>query len=271
MGVTGGNIRAREINPDQEKSDVSLDLSLSLDNKSNNGVFLLEWSDADTDDGISLQLSLSSNNMSTGMSKIDKGKLEEIHCKKSEGTTMSCMEMSRGAFPSEWSDSGTDGGISLQLFLSGDNMFTATFKIDKEKQVIVYKESVPNMMCMGKNSRALSQEPTDKWVADQLRNGPSHDTWCIRKRLTVSDLSDMSRLLLASESVESHILSYWDEDRKAQNQKGLQVWVHDCDTNSEHAMVFKRWDNGAHVLINKWIPQFVKRGNLKLNDEIGLI
>ncbi|KAK8577606.1 hypothetical protein V6N13_027875 [Hibiscus sabdariffa] len=117
-------------------------------------------------------------------------------------------------------------------------------------------------------------EAVPRRVPDQLRNGngpeAGHDPWCIRKRLTKSDLSDMSRLLLAWELVESHILPHWDEDRKAQIRKGLQVRVHDCDTNSEHAMVFKRWDNGAHVLINKWIPQFVKRRNLKLNDEIGL-
>ncbi|KAK8518401.1 hypothetical protein V6N13_027877 [Hibiscus sabdariffa] len=319
------------------------------------GAFPLEWSDSDTDGGISLQLSFSGDITSTGTSKTDKGKLKEIHCKKSEGTTMSCMEMiSIGAFSSEWSDSSTDGGISLQLSLSGDITSTETSKTDKGKQVIVYKESVPNMMCMEKNSDALSQEPADKllelslavnrnWrfevgecsyrrnlnkscsikkdfergltlalspgfashnkrkarenpkhcvtvykrkrveleteavprrVPDQLRNGngpgAGHDPWCIRKRLTKSDLSDMSRLLLAWELVESHILPHWDEDRKAQIRKGLQVRVHDCDTNSEHAMVFKRWDNGAHVLINKWIPQFVKRRNLKLNDEIGL-
>ncbi|KAK8518426.1 hypothetical protein V6N12_017573 [Hibiscus sabdariffa] len=189
MGVAGDNIRAREINPYHEESDVSLDLSLSLNNKSSSattdkgkrreihckkleccmeksdGAFLLEWSDAGTDDRVSLQLSLSSDNTSTGTSKTDKGKLEEIHRKKSEGTTMSCMEMiSSGAFSSEWSDSGTDGGISLQLSLSGDITSTGTSRTDKGKQVIVYKESVPNMMCMEKNGGALSQEPADKWL-----------------------------------------------------------------------------------------------------------
>ncbi|KAK8518399.1 hypothetical protein V6N13_027876 [Hibiscus sabdariffa] len=207
MGV-GGNIRAREINPDHEKSRVSLHLSLSLDNmwssatthkgkfgeihckkselgstmscmEMSSGSFPLEWSDSGTDGGISLQLSLSCDITSTGTSKTDKGKLEEIHCKKSKGITMSCMEMSSGAFPSEWSDSGTDGGISLQLSLSGDNMSTGTSRTDKGKQVIVYKESVHNMMRMEKNSGALSQEPADKWLELSLGMNRS---WGFRNR-----------------------------------------------------------------------------------------
>ncbi|GMI71698.1 hypothetical protein HRI_000839100 [Hibiscus trionum] len=305
MGVLGEgeDIRAREINinPVHEDTHVSLDLSLSL------------------------RLSLDSS-ATTDMGK----KRQEIHCKKSEGTT-------------EKSNAGTDGGVSLQLSLSSDNMSTGTSKTDKGKQVIAYKQNVPNMMCMEKNSGVLSQEQTDmslelslavngSWglevgessnhqnlnkscsitkdfdrdltlaLTDGLTSHKKrkamenpkhcatvnkkrrvktesrrmnelrvwHDPWCIKKRLTKSDLSDMSRLLLSTELVVSHILPHWDEDQETQIPQGLKVWVFDCDTNSEHGLVFKQWNNGAYVLISKWIPDFVKRRDLKQGDEIGL-
>ncbi|KAK8477650.1 hypothetical protein V6N13_132112 [Hibiscus sabdariffa] len=91
------------------------------------------------------------------------------------------------------------------------------------------------------------------------------------KKLVTSDLSDMLRLLLAKNLVESHILPHWDIDRRSQiHIAGVHVSVYDCETNNEYAMDFKRWRNGAYVFIKKWISNFMNRRDLKLNDEIGI-
>ncbi|KAL4339515.1 hypothetical protein GQ457_08G002800 [Hibiscus cannabinus] len=100
--------------------------------------------------------------------------------------------------------------------------------------------------------------------------GTTTTPWCIKKKIVTSDLSDMSRLLLAKKLAESHILPHWDDERRAQIHTGVPVSVYDCDTNDEYAMDFKRWKNGAYVFIKKWIPNFVKRRDLKLGDEIGI-
>ncbi|KAK8331098.1 hypothetical protein V6Z11_A10G052000 [Gossypium hirsutum] len=94
------------------------------------------------------------------------------------------------------------------------------------------------------------------------------DPWCIKKKLYTSDLGNMSRLILPSELVESRILSHWNTDQLAQIEEGLPVLIWDCDTRTEHEMKFKRWKNGANVLIKNWITQFVKRRELKQGDEI---
>jgi hypothetical protein len=58
---------------------------------------------------------------------------------------------------------------------------------------------------------------------------------------------------------------------KAYMHEGVQVCVWDCDTKSEHQLVFKRWaSNGSYVLIEKWKKEFVERRVLNKGDQIGL-
>ncbi|OMP02745.1 hypothetical protein COLO4_10852 [Corchorus olitorius] len=98
-----------------------------------------------------------------------------------------------------------------------------------------------------------------------------NDPWCIKKKLCQSDISGgLSRLLLGSDCVESHILPFWNDDQIAKIKEGLPVTVLDCNTMTEHEMVFKKWNNGANVLMKNWVNDFVKRRELKLGDEIGL-
>ncbi|KAK5842554.1 hypothetical protein PVK06_004926 [Gossypium arboreum] len=89
------------------------------------------------------------------------------------------------------------------------------------------------------------------------------DPWCIKKKLDKNDLRNMSRLILPLELVESYILSHWNIDQLAQIEEGLPVLILDCNTHTEHEIKFKRWNNGANVLIKNWITQFVKRKELK--------
>ncbi|XP_022774157.1 B3 domain-containing protein At2g33720-like [Durio zibethinus] len=104
-------------------------------------------------------------------------------------------------------------------------------------------------------------------VVTELR--PGHDPWCIKKQLFESDLGNMSRLLLASKVVESHIFPFWNADQLTKAKEGLPVSVWDCDTKAEHEMIFRQWNKGTNVLIKNWIMDFVTRRELKLGDEIG--
>lgn len=85
-----------------------------------------------------------------------------------------------------------------------------------------------------------------------------------------SDLGNMSRLILPSELVESNVLLHWNAGQLAQIDGGLPVLIWNCNTNTEHEMQHKRWNNGANVLIKNWIARFVKRRELKQGNEIDI-
>ncbi|TXG69189.1 hypothetical protein EZV62_004124 [Acer yangbiense] len=97
--------------------------------------------------------------------------------------------------------------------------------------------------------------------------------WKIKKTLTKSDLSDHSRLLIYKEYVETHVLpSMADEVKQVlHSQDGLRVGVWDYDTRSLHQLDFKIWPSSkSYVLTLNWKKDFVKRRNLKENDQIAL-
>lgn len=97
------------------------------------------------------------------------------------------------------------------------------------------------------------------------------DPWVIRKKIETSDIGHLARLLLAAECVKKHIFTLWDGERiEKMKNEGVPVAVWDCDTMSEHQLVFKQWRSGSYVLIRKWNDEFVKRRVLKKGDEIGL-
>ncbi|KAK9178842.1 hypothetical protein WN943_028036 [Citrus x changshan-huyou] len=54
------------------------------------------------------------------------------------------------------------------------------------------------------------------------------------------------------------------------NPEGLRVSVWDCDTNSMHCLVFKKWATSkSYVLINHWTKDFVRR-SLSIPDSTSL-
>ncbi|OMO79063.1 hypothetical protein COLO4_24578 [Corchorus olitorius] len=126
--------------------------------------------------------------------------------------------------------------------------------------------------CKNKKSKVSRSE--DKTLTE-LRLGSRHydDPWCIKKKLCESDLGGMSRLLLSSRDVETHVLPLLNGDKRAQIQTkdGLPVVVWDCDERTGHEMELRQWNKGkANVLVKNWVKEFVKRRQLKLGDEIGL-
>ncbi|XVF59871.1 hypothetical protein PTKIN_Ptkin07bG0310500 [Pterospermum kingtungense] len=157
------------------------------------------------------------------------------------------------------------GGVSLQLSLAfGD---TRVSKKSKRMENPIPSSSRKASSARNKRNKV---ERSEAVVVSELRPAAGHDPWCIKKKLFESDLGNMTRLLLPFQMVESHVLPYWTADQRSKIKEGLPVFVWDCDTNTEHHMVFKQWGSGANVLINNWMKDFVKRRELKLGDEVGL-
>ncbi|KAK8685048.1 hypothetical protein V6N13_041059 [Hibiscus sabdariffa] len=271
----GGNISPKLDN------HVSLDLSLSLGytsssaatdkvkqeldfkklqckEKISGGAFPLGSSDA----GNSLKLCLSSDNISTEAIQYKESSdqctrdlaVPDLSPEASDISLDLCLGMNKSRRIDVGNNCGLkndfDSGLGLTLALNA-------WSTSNNKKKRIY----PKLSANTNKKRKLVAAATDQ----------VHDPWCIKKKLVPSDLSDMSRLLLAKNLVESSILPNWDADRRTQvHTEGVQVSVYDCDTNNEYAMDFKRWRNGAYVFIKKWIPNFVKRRDLKINDEIGI-
>ncbi|GLT34482.1 hypothetical protein SLA2020_089920 [Shorea laevis] len=100
------------------------------------------------------------------------------------------------------------------------------------------------------------------------------DPWSIKKTLEPSDLvGGLSRLLVASEDVQNHILPYLDNVSAEEliNGHNMAVVVIDVDTETKVEMVLRRWiSSGSYVLKKNWVKGFVKRRELQEGDEIGL-
>ncbi|KAF3433933.1 hypothetical protein FNV43_RR25036 [Rhamnella rubrinervis] len=99
----------------------------------------------------------------------------------------------------------------------------------------------------------------------------SEDPWKIKKKLTASDVGDLSRLMLHTDQVEKHILPHLVDVDAIKDGNEVRVKVLDTDKHSEHQLVFARWKSSkGYVLKQNWTKDFVKRRNLKLGDEVGL-
>jgi hypothetical protein len=122
---------------------------------------------------------------------------------------------------------------------------------------------------LGAKRMKLNSHEGPNGVSLELKLGI--DPWVIKKRIKTSDIGDLSRLLLPADLVKKHILPLWNTERIEKIKDGVGVGVWDCDTKSEHQLLFKQWaSNGSYVLIGKWTVEFVKRRGLKKDDEIGL-
>ncbi|WRX09375.1 hypothetical protein QQP08_001862 [Theobroma cacao] len=181
-------------------------------------------------------------------SSTDKGKEDK---KREEHDVNSCQEPEVG-------------GLSLDLSL-GFNDSTCTSKKRKRME----NPSSARGVSSYRNKRTkVDREEARMLELTELRLG--NDPYCIKKTLTGSDLGNMSRLMLAAEYIESYVFPFWNADQLANIKEGLAVSVWDCDTQTEHELVFKQWNKRANVLIKNWVKDFVKRRELKLGDEIGL-
>ncbi|KAE8055060.1 hypothetical protein FH972_011927 [Carpinus fangiana] len=131
----------------------------------------------------------------------------------------------------------------------------------------ISSESSTITCCGNKRNEKLNRRNSTVSLDLKLRVDP----WVIKKIIQESDIGDLSRLLLATNSVNTHIFTLWDAKsiEKVKNG-GVPVAVWDSDTMSEHQLLFKQWASGSYVLIQEWRSAFVNRRRLNKGDEIGL-
>ncbi|KAF7847452.1 hypothetical protein BT93_L2953 [Corymbia citriodora subsp. variegata] len=103
-----------------------------------------------------------------------------------------------------------------------------------------------------------------------------HDPWKIKKKLTKSDLGDLSRLMLPMGCLEDYMFGLMRKEgnemkRRVESREGMQVIMRDEDRGVEHQPVLRRWESsGSYVLNCGWIKHFVKGRGLEVGDEIGM-
>ncbi|XP_043710555.1 uncharacterized protein LOC122659518 [Telopea speciosissima] len=91
----------------------------------------------------------------------------------------------------------------------------------------------------------------------------------VKKKLMKSDLNNLSRLILPGAEVRKHVLPLlhpWEfyEVEGGDGGRGLMVHVKDLDTNTQHWLSFKMWENSNSYKLGLWlIPDFVRRRNLQ--------
>jgi hypothetical protein len=160
-----------------------------------------------------------------------------------------------------------DAEVSLELKVGCDS-YCATKKrkaTENGASGIIFKRMKPA------DFRELKKEERRSRVSLELKLS-QYDPWVIKKTIVKSDLGHLSKLLLAADGVRRHILPHWDAEsiEKKNIKNGVRVPVWDCDTMSGYQLLFKRWESGSYVFIERWKEDFVKRRELKKGDEIGL-
>ncbi|XP_004295728.1 PREDICTED: B3 domain-containing protein At2g33720-like [Fragaria vesca subsp. vesca] len=100
-----------------------------------------------------------------------------------------------------------------------------------------------------------------------------YDPWFIKKKLKVSDLGDLSRLLVPKRLTKKHVLPLMHKslDESVHSSNGGAVTVYDSDMKTKHELVFKYWPSSeSYVLQRNWKKDFVNARKLKEGDLIGL-
>nr|GMC71858.1 putative B3 domain-containing protein At1g78640 [Ipomoea batatas] len=107
------------------------------------------------------------------------------------------------------------------------------------------------------------------FLPDKKQRVEGDDGHWIKKRLSLSDVNDSSRLLLDKEDVKKHVLALMDEERSAacESLEGLRVKMWDLDTGSEHELSLKKWQTGSFLLTSNWSKEFVRRRNLQFRPQ----
>ncbi|KAI5677151.1 hypothetical protein M9H77_08101 [Catharanthus roseus] len=102
------------------------------------------------------------------------------------------------------------------------------------------------------------------------------------KILTKSDVDSSSRLLLSREFVEQRIIPILRQNHSSETEQlcksidGFGIQIYDADTttdensSSSYTLVLKRWKTNSYVFTGNWKKGFVKRRNLKENDQIAI-
>ena len=159
--------------------------------------------------------------------------------------------------------------VSTELKLGYGSCITNKRKASENLANFSLSSTACGIKRMRLSSHKVEKGKGPKGVSLELKLGLN--PWVIKKRIQLSDIGHLARLLLAADLVKGHILPQWDARRIEGIKNGVRVAVWDCDTKSEHQLTFKQWpSNGCYVLNEKWTTGFVWRRGLKKGDEIGL-
>ncbi|PRQ57771.1 putative transcription factor B3-Domain family [Rosa chinensis] len=107
-------------------------------------------------------------------------------------------------------------------------------------------------------------------IDEQVARDPA--LYKIKKKLTLSDLGNLSRLLVPKEMVKNHVLPHVNGDfvQRLESKAGKQVTVKDSDKETEHQLTFRYLRSSKSYVFNGNWMEIVKGRDLKKDDEIGL-
>ena len=139
---------------------------------------------------------------------------------------------------------------------------------------ITNKRKEPENLAFGNKRMKLHSHEVEKegGVSMGLTLGfVDGDPWVIKKMIDASDIDvRCARLVLEKDLVQHHIMTLWEQKCFNGLSYGVRVAVWDCDTKSEHLLVFKLRTTGNFVFFQDWVKEFVIRRGLKEGDVIGL-
>ncbi|XP_019056206.1 PREDICTED: B3 domain-containing protein At2g33720-like [Nelumbo nucifera] len=99
------------------------------------------------------------------------------------------------------------------------------------------------------------------------------DPWVLKKKLTISDIDNLFRLMLKKVLVQVHVLPFMEEEQveEMNNEAGARVEIKDLDTGLDHELTLRMWTGSrCYVLNDNWRESFVRRRKLNAGDEIWM-
>ncbi|KAK8314585.1 hypothetical protein V6Z11_D01G180100 [Gossypium hirsutum] len=160
--------------------------------------------------------------MSTKTTLADKEKLLIEDRRKLDVCKMMCIENSSGAILSEPMEANISDNVSLELSLSlsygvdeysdHHNLNSLNKKINEEHTLTLFNKR----QTIGNSKFSTDKNKRNRVEIETELGHYAHDNpWCIKKQLYKIDLRNLSRLLLPTELVESHVLLYRNTDQLA--------------------------------------------------------
>lgn len=120
------------------------------------------------------------------------------------------------------------------------------------------------------------KKPIDSEEVKKNRILGGNDPWVIKKKLNNGDVGYLCRILLTVDSVRvirEHIFPFLSQDERSKIEAGdgVQFTTFDVETRTEHQLTLKRLKPlGNYILNGNWRSDFVRRRELKSEDEIGM-
>ncbi|XP_010481216.1 PREDICTED: B3 domain-containing protein At4g02870-like [Camelina sativa] len=121
--------------------------------------------------------------------------------------------------------------------------------------------------------------PTPREVNDAPQTIPAPTVndapqWTITKKLVRNDINPVNNsLILQESSVDEHIRRHIPvaEFKRIVTESGIIVDVFDYDLRTMHKLRPRLGKSRNYALTDGWVGDFVRRRNLRMNDEIGFL